>query len=134
MNHPEHASTTLPLSLPAPNYPLVTRMISSPFLKDSKGREEAVTWALSQEHPLVPQVRVERMFLLENLGVEVYSVSLDGKVAMRHFVPMAWIRLVEEVMPLDVFVAELEIAEGARSDDAPEEEAPAAAPSNGAVS
>jgi hypothetical protein len=50
-------------------------------------------------------------------GVEVYAVSSDGKNGMRNLIPMSWVRLVEEVMPLEVFVEELAAAESEPDDD-----------------
>jgi hypothetical protein len=55
-------------------------------------------------------MRVERMFVSRSV-VEVYSVSSDGKHSMRNLVPMSMIRLVEEWMPVNAWVEELETSE-----------------------
>ena len=108
------------VALPAPGYPMVTRVISSSLLPDSKGKEEPVAWVVSQPHPLVSQVNIVRMFL-DRGGVEIYSVSQDGKAGMRNLIPLSHVRLVEEAMPIDVFIEELNAAE---NDDDIEPEEP----------
>lgn len=82
----------------------------------SRVSEEAVTWTVGQDHPLIPKVKIVRMFL-DRGGVEVYSVAEDGKTAMRNLVPLTSVRLVEEFMPLEVFVEELTAAEEDEDDD-----------------
>jgi hypothetical protein len=106
---------TTTVALPAPQFPMMTRMISNSLLPDG-GREEPTTWVVSQPHPLVPDMKVVRMFV-DRGGVEVYAVSSDGKNGMRNLIPMSWVRLVEEVMPLEVFVEELAAAESEPDDD-----------------
>jgi hypothetical protein len=135
MTQPQGSVQTV--ALPAPGYPMVTRVISSALFPDSKGKEDPVAWVVSQPHPLVPQVNVVRMFL-DRGGVEVYSVSHDGKAGMRNLIPISHVRLVEEAMPIDVFVEELNAAENdgddeLESQEEPEQEKPVAvaAPSNG---
>lgn len=112
-----------PIQLPAPGYPMVTRMISDPLFppaSDAQDKsEQPVTWVVSHPHPLVPTMKVVRMFI-EGTGVAVYSVSDDGATGMRNLVPLDRTRLVEEAMPLNVFVEELADAEeggGPPSDD-----------------
>lgn len=114
------------VSLPEPNFPMVTRMVShSLFPSETTGQETPVTWAISLGHPLVPKMRVVRMFILEDGDVEIYSLSDDGSNGMRNRVPKNRIRLVEEGMPLEVFVEELAAAEaesgGNDDDDEPDE-------------
>jgi hypothetical protein len=55
-------------------------------------------------------MKVMRMFI-DRGGVEVYSVSGDGRTGVRNLVPMSMIRLIEEAMPLEVFIEELDAAE-----------------------
>jgi len=104
------------IQLPAPGYPMVTRMISDPLFppeqSSSDQTEQPITWVVSQPHPLVPSMKVVRMFV-EDVGIAVYSVSEDGVTGMRNIVPMDRTRLVEEAMPLDVFADELQDAEDA---------------------
>jgi len=97
-------------------------------------KDEPVTWVVSQRHPLVPEMTVVRMFVVEDRGgVEVYSTSNDGTKGIRNFIPNSRVRLSEEVMPLDVFVSELAAAEdgdgdGDDPDDPDEPEATAPPP------
>ena len=128
------------IQLPPPGYPMLTRMVSNPLFPDAKsqvmacphckqslsvptpaaGKEEPITWIVGDRHPLVPDMKVIRMFL-DDTGVEVYSVSADGKAGMRNLVPLGSVRLVEEAMPLDVFAEELAAAEEEDDDSEPEE-------------
>jgi|GEM_PF-2362727 len=123
---PAVQTVQLPVSGPI----MVTRMISDRLFPDSAQRvvgcphckqnisvplpadkdPEPVTWIVSQAHPLMPDMKVIRMFIIDT-GVEVYSVSNDGKSGARNLVPMKSVRLTEEAMPLDVFADELEQAE-----------------------
>lgn len=140
---------TMPLAVPAvqtvnlaaPGYPMLTRMVSDPLFPDTKqqvmacphckqnlsiplpsaDKQEPVTWIVGQPHPLVPDMKVMRMFI-DGGGVEVYSVSNDGKAGMRNLVPIGSVRLTEEAMPLDVFAEELAAAE--EEDEDPETELP----------
>jgi len=125
------------IHLPPPGYPMLTRMVSNPLFPDTKsqvmacphckqslsipvpppGKEEPITWIVGDRHPLVPDMKVIRMFI-DDTGVEVYSVSADGKAGMRNLVPITSVRLVEEAMPLDVFAEELADAE--EDDSGPE--------------
>jgi hypothetical protein len=135
MTQPTGTTATRNVVLPEPGFPMLTRMISNALFPEAqtktvgcphcKGsisleqstKEEPITWIVGQAHPLVPQMKVMRMFV-DRGGVEVYSVSDDGKAGMRNLVPMSWVRLIEEAMPLDVFVEELAAAE----EDEPEPE------------
>ena len=109
------------VELPEPRFPMLTRMISNPLFPPESGRgEEPITWGLGTLHPLVAGMKVVRMFV-DRGGVEVYSVSQDGN-GMRNLIPMHCIRLIEEAMPLDVFVEELAAAESPEDDDDPEDD------------
>ena len=119
------AASVRTVELPAPGYPMVTRMISDPLFPPEQlgAKEEPVTWVVSKPHPLVPEMNVVRMFVEEGGGaVAVYSVAANGSTGMRNFIPMARTRLVEEAMPLEVFIDELAIAES--GEDPPDDEAP----------
>jgi hypothetical protein len=124
------APTVQTVQLPASGPIMVTRIISDRLFPESAARvvgcphckqnisvpvpaekdPEPVTWIVSQAHPLMPDMKVIRMFIIDS-GVEVYSVSNDGKSGARNLVPMKSVRLTEEAMPLDVFAEELEEAE-----------------------
>jgi hypothetical protein len=109
MNTPTTNTTTV--DLPAPGYPMLTRMISESLLPDEKtGKETTVIWIVGSPHPLVPKVKIVRMFL-DRGSVEIYSVSEDGKAGMRNRVPEHRVRFTEEAMPIDVFIEELAAAE-----------------------
>ena len=117
------------IELPPPGYPLLTRMISDPLFPPEQpgAKDEPVTWGVSKPHPLVPEMKVVRMFVEEGGGaVAVYSVAGDGATGMRNLIPMARTRLVEEAMPLEIFIDELAIAERGEDPDEPDngDEAP----------
>jgi len=127
------------IELPPPGYPMLTRVVSHAIFTEN-GREDPLTWAVTQPHPLVPEWRIVRMFV-DRGGVEVYSVAEGGLRAVRNLIPMTQIRLIEEEMPLSVFVDELAAAEDDGDDDDDDDEgggegkggtgdtAPASAPS-----
>jgi hypothetical protein len=125
------------VKLPDPGFPMLTRMISDPLFPEMKpqvmgcphckqsisipvpsDKEEPITWIVGKNHPLVPNMNVMRMFV-DRGGVEVYSVASDGKAGMRNLVPMDSVRLIEEAMPLDVFVEEMTAAEDEGDDPDP---------------
>ena len=128
------------VNLAPPGYPMLTRMVSDPLFPETKpqvmacphckqnlalplptaGKDEPITWIVGQRHPLVPDMKVMRMFI-DHGGVEVYSVANDGKAGMRNLVPMTSVRLTEEAMPMDVFAEELAAAEEEDDDSEPEE-------------
>jgi len=131
---------TRTIELPQPQFPMLTRFISNALFPENRRGvldSEPVTWTLSQAHPLVPDMKIIRMFV-DRGGVEVYSVSADGSKGMRNLVPMNWVRLIEEAMPLDVFVDELAASESDEDDDPedlvdPEPDPEAPTPVNGHV-
>jgi hypothetical protein len=107
-------SDTRRIQLAPPGFPMVALVISNSLFPTSDA--QPVTWVVSKPHPLVPEANVIRMFVGQH-GVEIYSVSQDGRNGMRDIVPLSTIRLIQETMPLDIFVEELEYSE--RSDDDP---------------
>lgn len=129
-------ATTIPartIELPPPGFPMLMVMFTDNLVPDNNG-SAAILWNVSKPHPFVPDMKVMRMFV-DRGGVEVYSVSDDGKIGMRDLVPMDRVRLIQEAMPLDVFIDELALAESGDEDDLepepePEPE-PAPAPVNG---
>jgi hypothetical protein len=92
------------IELSEPGYPMTTHMISNALFPDMQ--LESCPWVIDQSHPLVPEMKVVRMFVVEG-GVHVYSAPSSGGICTRTFVSMGWIKLVEEVMPIDVFLEEL---------------------------
>ena len=116
---------------PAPGMPMVTRLVSESLDR----KDKSLVWALTQVHPLAESFKIVRMFISSDPdGVEIYSVSVDGKTGMRDRIPWGRIMIVGEAMPsLQVFVDELAIAEGEDDDDEPEppEPPPVIASSNG---
>lgn len=123
---PVPSAQTHTIELPAPRYPMVTRMISKAPFPDDNGKDDPVKWEVTKAHPLLPVMRVVRMFIFPG-GIEVYSVSPDGKDGMRNLVPISRVLLVEEFMPLSVFVEELRAAENEGLDD-DDDDAPAPMP------
>jgi len=105
MNTPPNnvAPITKTIELPEPGYPMLTQMISHALFPDMTSG--ICRWSVDQPHPLVPEMKVVRMFVVDG-GVHVYSAPNSG-ICTRSFVPMKGIKITEEVMPLDVFVEEL---------------------------
>lgn len=106
--------------LPEPGFPMLTRMVSNPIFPSGEpvGKEEPITWILGKPHPFMPGMEVMRMFV-DRGGVEIYSVSSDRHSGTRNMIPMTQVRIIEEAMPLDVFIEELAAAEG--DDDEPDD-------------
>lgn len=126
MTNPNTPGTRLEIPPAAPPY--LTRMISSALFPEivtdeltqqKVRREDPLAWLVSRPHPLVRGMKVFRMFVSRG-GVEVYSLSEDGKTGIRDLIPMSQIRLIGEEMPLDVFVEELAISEAGEEDDDPD--------------
>ena len=149
-------NTTKVTELPAPGYPMLTRLISKPifcdgfkanvtklagqFLNDSSTQSatrqqivaaiidiavkvlgekiEPMVWIVGNPHPLVPGCKVVRMFIVNN-GVEIYSSPSDpaNVLLMRNTIPNENVLLIEEAMPLDIFVEELSASEGGDDDE-----------------
>lgn len=117
--------------LPDPGFPMLTRMITeglftekgtpatanAPATPTVQPKDQSLTWVVSEPHPLLPDCKVVRMFVTED-GVMVYAWPSDGKAGMRNLIPNSRIRMVEEVMPPEVFIEELAAAE---SDDEPDD-------------
>jgi hypothetical protein len=137
-------------ALPEPEYPMVTLVISNPvFPREPKQQQAAcphckqaitlpaldredpkpVFWLVSKPHPFVPNAEIVRMHVIEGT-VHVFSVSKDTRqTCIIDEIPIESVRLIEKGMPFEVFVEELEDAEGEGEPD-PEPE-PKAEP-NGA--
>ena len=132
-------TTERTIELPKPGYPMLTRLLSDPLFLE---KAEPVAWVVSGPHPLVGNMRIVRMFVGDSGAIEIYSVSSDGKTGMRNLVPVNRVRLVEEGMPIEVFVDELVAAESPDEEDEPDDEPeesqlngmpPVEIPSNGQV-
>lgn len=124
MNQP----ATKTYNLPPMGHPAVTRVVSLCPLEELKVTE--VTWTLNQEHPIIKGMRIVRMFD-GDAGVEVYSVSADG-TPMRNRIPSMMIKLVEEAMPIEVFIEEIARAESDDDDDDGDDEDDEVGPETGA--
>jgi len=133
------------VALPEPGYPMLTRMITDALFPETQeqvvgcphckgsitvsknaGKEDPLVWIVGQTHPIAPNRTVMRMFI-GTVGVEVYSVSSDGK-ATRNLVPMDSVRLTEEEMPMEVFIEEMTDAELDDEDEPDPDPEPAPAP------
>lgn len=121
------------LALPSPNpdRPMVLRMITNGILPPDlppnvpvPASASIALWAVDVQHPLMESLTVRRMIDQGN-GVDVYSTSADGRVFIRHFVPIAQIRITEELMSAQLFVEEMTAAETDTDDgDDPEDDEP----------
>lgn len=111
------------LTIPLPGYPMVTRVISFAIVPKD-GKEIPIMWAVSEANPLGSDMKVIRMFVVDQGDVEIYSMSSDGKNCIRDRIPRHLIRVIHEEMPPEVFVEELEAAEAGPPDDEPEEDEP----------
>lgn len=107
--------TTDAVELPRPNYPMLVVLITDNVVDHSAG---TIRWVVGQPHPFVPTMNVVRMFDIGD-GVKIYSASTDGKTGMRDRVRIEQVRLIEEALPLNVFVDEMTVDED--GDDEPDE-------------
>jgi hypothetical protein len=119
-------------ALPEPEYPMVTLVISNPvFPREPKHQQAAcphckgaitlpvgdkedpkpVAWLIGKPHPFVPTAKIVRMHVIEGV-VTVFSLSEDASACIIDELPIESVRLIEKGMPYEVFVEELEDAEG----------------------
>lgn len=114
---------TQTLELPRPNFPMVLRFVSKPIFTDTG---EGVTWILGKPNPITPGAVIMRMFFVRGLGVEIYSSPQIGEEGgcMRDTILQDRVLMVNEVMPPEVFVEEITLAEAADDEDDVEEEEP----------
>lgn len=112
------------VDLPPPGFPMVLIVITD-NIAETGGGKSTIHWMVSKPHPFVPNMLVARMFA-DSTGVEIYSSPSDGKGScMRDVIQMSRVRLVQEVMPPDVFIEEIADAESEddeepAGDDGPE--------------
>ena len=138
MTTPTTSTTTSPL--PEIGYPRMMKLVSEPIYPQSVTKTagcphcqkpvsipvpvaavDPITWIVGGSHPLIPALKVIAMYQVDD-GVDVYSVSEDGKSGLRNFVPSKTMRLTEDTMPLHVFVDELAAAENGMGDDDDDDE------------
>lgn len=109
------------IQLPLPSPPVATRVLSRPIYAGDG--TDPISWILGRKHPRMPSMTVVRM-IYTPAGVEVYAAGVapetNEEVFMRVSIPAQDLRLVEEAMPLDVFIEELEAADA--SDDSYEDD------------
>ncbi len=100
------------IKLPQPQPPIVTRVLSDNLAAAAGG--DPLLWVVGAAHPMDKQSKVVRMFVYERV-VHVYT-SREGN-CVRNVIPLARVRLVEEVMPVEMFVEELQAAEDGEDPD-----------------
>jgi hypothetical protein len=131
MTQPQQPQQPKQYEIPPANFPICNRVVSDHPLQP--GAEPLVWQFVPQEfqpHPLVQGLKIVRMFIVPDLGVEVYSASPDGKVGTRNIIPWSHVRLAEEMMDAATFVSE--IVEGETDDDDDPEPDPEQQPQPGA--
>lgn len=135
------------VNLPEAEPPVVTRVIADrPRPPIVNGRVESappLTWVYNGQDPLDSTRLIVRMFLDRGEGVDVYSLSGDRTNGVRYFIPSHLIRFVEEIMPLDMFAAEIDaeqrdedenapaLGEEEEEDEAEQDQTPPSPPPNG---
>lgn len=127
-------TTTKPqvLELPAAEYPIANRILTSNPLQPTQP-ETAMLWQLGEPHPMVPDVKVVRMYIVLGVAVEVYGVKSDGTMGIRNTIPWGAVRCAEEIMDPATFIDEVSNAESeSRGGEEPPAPAPNA-PTNGAA-
>ncbi len=104
------------VELPKPGFPMLVRMFTDNL--QSTNDPGAIRWDLGQKHPLADELKIVRMFVDDvREGVEIYSSSDDGATGVRDFIPMRWVRMIKEGMPLEVFIDEMRRSEEGPDDD-----------------
>ncbi len=136
MTQPSQQQSPKSYEIPAANFPICNRVVSDHPLEP--GAPPVVWQFVPQEfqpHPLVAGLKIVRMFVVPNVGVEVYAADKDGKIGVRNIIPWSRVRLAEEMMDASTFVSEIEAGEeGDEDDDDPEPNQPGApAPPLGAL-
>lgn len=117
-------ANTIPRDLPAPEFPVLRMMFTDNLTPagNGNGAEAVILWQVGELHPYASNVRVSRMFFSRVGGVAVYSAADNGDGCVRDLIPMNRIRIVQEVMPFEVFAEEIDIAETERWNGEPEPE------------
>lgn len=121
--------------LPKLSFPLCNRVLTHAAFPPEKDKqtgvaptEQPIMWTLDGEHPLVPKHKIVRMYVQLGICVEVYSVppAVDGKISngVRNVIPWSQVRVVEELLDVPTFIAELEAAENESEPD-PDDPEPA---------
>lgn len=150
MNTPTSTPAPDPDGLPEPDYdsPMVTLVVSNPVFprdpkpsqsqqascphckgaitlpvpdKTDKDDPRPVFWLLSKPHPFVPNITIRRMHVEDGV-VSIFSTSDDRQTCIIDEIPIESVRLIEKGMRYEVFVEELEDADGYESEPEPEPE------------
>lgn len=108
------------IQLPLPVPPVTTRVIALTPFPGPGGGFELLVLTIDAPNPLASQFRVVRM-LPRAGGVDVYSLSADGRGGVRHFIHSDLVRIIEESMPANVLVEEIIDAETEEDDEEEEE-------------
>jgi len=116
------------IELPPLKYPTVTRVVSDPLFPADQGTGippspgvEPVLWLLGGNHPFSGAKIVRIHF--DDLAVEIYAVS-GGGAPTRNIIPMSRVRLLEEEMPVEIFIEEMTAAQEEEPDDDDDDEEP----------
>ena len=115
------------LELPALVYPAFSDAVTNDPL--SAG---TLTWQTQKKHPIIDGCFVQRIFMLPDGALAIYSATEDGKVGMRNIIPKEHVRYTQETMPPDIFIEEINREQDEQADD-PEEPEPSAPEANGAL-
>jgi len=116
-----------PLEFPE-DAPRVSFVISNTVSPDPNNTRP-VGWSVGQRHPLIEKMSIIAIFIVPG-GVEIYSVSPSDKTGIRNFIPMHWVRYVQETMPFLTFIDEYQgaISAALDEDDGDEDEEPEGIP------
>lgn len=124
------------VQLPDAHFPVLNRVLSSPPFPAEGVRPEdqqPLVWTMGETHPLLADFKVVRMFIVPDVGVEVYAARGDGKLGIRNTLPWAMVRLAEEAMDPPSFAGEIADAEAAGEDSPPAASTGATPNANGAA-
>jgi len=113
-----------PQGLPELTFPRIMFMVTDHLAPQplEQGQRPPPTdeWKVGDNHPYVSDMRIVAMFRDGDV-IEVYSMSSKSG-GMRDVVPLSRVRLIQEVMPPEVFAEELAHAElGYPDDDDPDD-------------
>jgi hypothetical protein len=108
---------------PTMSYPRIMLMVTDNLFPAQGSENSTLHWGVAQVHPLVQEMKIVAIFMRGDGVLEVYSTKdADGqgqkKSGMRDLIPIRRVRLIEEVMPFDIFLEELRVSElGGDEDD-----------------
>lgn len=109
-------------NLPEPKPPVVVKFVSRSIFSN-EGKE--ITWVFGQPHPITKGALITRMFMSEDGSMRVFSVPAPGVQGdcTIDTIPADQVKIVQEIMSMEVFLDELAAAEGYDDDEDEEEEA-----------